>query len=165
MKNLSRWKKYKKFLFSMWHSSAVMVVTISLHFAPYSTDLRFFCLALKGAGSRPHHVEDWSERMCSSQTAKPREVPCTCFSNYQLGSFENISGKRTWNNGITLFLRYCQCFWQQLSIIMINFVFIFIPFILIALFITFFSDTTSTQGAGGMLHEEWARNWKEVVFG
>jgi hypothetical protein len=59
----------------MRHPLAIMAVTISLHFAPYSMDLRFFCLSLKGAGRRPQHAENWAERMCSSQTAKPREEP------------------------------------------------------------------------------------------
>lgn len=81
----------------------IMVVTISLHFAPYSMDLRFFCLALNGAGRRPQHAENWAERMCSSQTAKPREEPCTCFSNYHLDSFEDISRDGAYNSGIALF--------------------------------------------------------------
>jgi len=43
-------KEVKEFSFFMWHPLAIMAVTISLHFAPYSMDLRFFCLALKGGG-------------------------------------------------------------------------------------------------------------------
>jgi hypothetical protein len=129
-------------------------------------DLRFFCLALKGAGRRPQHAENWAERMCSSQTAKPREEPCTCFSNYQLGSFEDISRVGAYNNGIALFQYYCQRLWQHLPIIMINFMFVvtFIPLILIGPFITFFFDTVSTHGTGRLLNEEWVRIWKEVAF-
>jgi hypothetical protein len=105
--------------------STIMVVTISLHFAPYSMDLRFFCLALKGAGRRPQHAENWTQRKCSSQTAKPREEPCTCFSNYQLGSFEGISKDCACNSGIALFLHECQRF-LQLPNIIINFTFVVI---------------------------------------
>jgi hypothetical protein len=34
----------------MLHPLAIMVVTISFHFAPYSMDLQFFCLTLNGDG-------------------------------------------------------------------------------------------------------------------
>ena len=144
-----------------------MLVTISLHFAPYSMDLQFFCLALKGGGGRqPQHAENWAERMCSSQTAKPREEPCTCFSDYQLGRFEGISRDGAYNNGIALFQYHCQRLWQHLPIVMTYFIFvvIFIPLIRTALFINFF-DTISTHGTGRLLNEEWVRIWKEVVFG
>jgi hypothetical protein len=130
--------------------STIMVVTISLHFAPYSMDLRFFCLALKGAGRRPQHAENWAERKCSSQTAKPREEPCTCFSNYQLGSFEGISKDCACNSGIALFLHECQLFYNfpislstlpSLSSLFIS-----------PLFIAFFFDTICVQRTGTVLN-------------
>jgi len=43
-------KEVQEISFFMWHPLAIMAVTISLHFAPYSMDLRFFCLTLNGGG-------------------------------------------------------------------------------------------------------------------
>jgi len=50
---------------------------------------------------------------------------------------------------------------------MIHFIFFvtFIPLIFMALFITFFFDTISTQGTRRVMNEEWIRIWKEEVFG